>query len=157
VHLPVFLQAWAVEVGSVNLMGSHPSWPESGYSGLPPADAEVWYTDPFVLEIDADSLRSEYEEWCWQTKEYGSGETGPFHLDIAPDHIHKTNISGGPPYAVDTSLPSVDTLLLNARDCTSLFHHVHNAFAWGGFPGLAYMGSSLPEPAASLREKLVPL
>src|SRR5258708_13204351 len=27
IHLPVFLQAWLVEVGSLNLMGSHPACP----------------------------------------------------------------------------------------------------------------------------------
>jgi len=157
VHLPIFLQVWIAEVGSVNLMGSHSSWPESGYSGLPPSKGGVWYTDPLVLELDREHLRSEYEDWCWRVNENGPAEAGPFQLEIAPDHIHKANVSGGLPYAIDTTSPSVDTLLLNARDCTSLFHHVHNAFVWGGFPGFAYIETQLPEPAASLCTNLLPL
>jgi hypothetical protein len=34
IHLPIFLQAWIAEVGSVNLTGSHPSWRKSAYSGI---------------------------------------------------------------------------------------------------------------------------
>ncbi len=156
VYLPIFLQAWITEVGSVNLMGSHPSWPESGYSGLPPSNGGIWYTDPLVLGLDREYLKSEYEDWCWFVDKDGPAEAGPFRLAIAPDHIHKANVSGGPPYAIDTTAPSVDTLLLNARDCTSLFHHVHNAFFWGGFPGFAYIDAQLPEPAASIRATLLP-
>jgi hypothetical protein len=121
VHLPIFLQAWVAEVGSVNLMGSHPSWPESGYSGLPPSEAGVWYTDALVLELDRDSLESEYEDWRSRVEEDGRDEVGPFHLAIAPDHIHKANVSEGLPYAIETTVASVDTLLLTGASAPACF------------------------------------
>ncbi|HKB59037.1 MAG TPA: hypothetical protein VKC56_03235 [Gallionellaceae bacterium] len=157
VYLPIFLQAWITEVGSVNLMGSHPGWPESGYADLPPREADIWYADPLVLQLDREYLKSEYDDWRWFVEEDGPAEAGPFQLSIAPDYVHKANISGGPAYSIDTTVPAVDTLLLNARDCTSLFYHVHNAFLWGGFPGFAYLEAALPEPAASIRANLLPL
>lgn len=155
IYLPVFLQAWIAEVGSVNLMGSNPNWPKSGYSGIPNADADVWYTDPLVVEISESYLKSEYDNWRFQIDEQGQAEIGPFQLAIAPDHIHKANVSGGMPYAIDASSPSIDTLVLNARDCTSLFHHVANASAWGGFPGFNYIGDVIPEDVVTLRKNLV--
>lgn len=34
VHLPIALQAWLMEVGCVDLCGTHPDWPRTGYAGL---------------------------------------------------------------------------------------------------------------------------
>ena len=33
IYLPVILQAWMMEVGSVNLTGTHPNWPMTAYCG----------------------------------------------------------------------------------------------------------------------------
>ncbi len=154
IHLPVFLQAWIVEVGSVNLMGSHPAWPKSAYSGIGTNGNDVWYTDALVLEVGLEHLRGEFEDWRLNAKEYGATEVGPFHWGLAPDYIHKANISGGLPYAIDMATPAVDTLLLNSPDCTSLFNHVSNAIWWGGFPGFRYIDATLPEIVVKLREKI---
>ncbi len=83
IHLPVFLQAWIVEVGSVNLMGSHPAWPKSAYSGIGTNGNDVWYTDALVLEVGLEHLRGEFEDWRLNAKEYGATEVGPFHLETS--------------------------------------------------------------------------
>ena len=157
VHLPTILQAWAAEVGSVNLTGSHPDWAESGYVGLISGQQGSWLADPLVLEIDREWAFSQYDEWRDAVDEDGAQEVGPFRFTISPDHIHKGNVSGGLPYSVATDAPSVDALLLNARDCTSIFYHVTNALAWGGFPGFAHIGAPLPASVGALRRRLAPL
>ncbi len=55
VHVPIALEAWLTEVGSVDLCGSHPDWPRSGCVGIFDEDSphtEPWYTDPLVIQID---------------------------------------------------------------------------------------------------------
>ena len=156
VHVPLILEAWMIEVGSVNLMGSLPSWPLSGYHGIEAEGEGIWYTDPLVVELDAADVRAEFEEWELSVSEEGREAVGPFQVSIAPDHIHKANVSGGLPYSVDTSRPALDALLFNCRDYSSVFHHVANAFSWGGFPGFAYEATEPPRLIAEIRRKLVP-
>ena len=104
-------------------------------------------------------MEYQHNEWTWCVEQESLEVVGPFQLEFAPDHIHKANVSGGPPYAIETNAPTLDTLILNARDCSGLFYHVHvaNAFNWGGFPGFVHVDSGLPEPVLSLRKSLLPL
>ena len=66
--------------------------------------AQASAADPFVLEIEGHAvpggsdmrcvLVGEREAW----EEYSDGE--PFQLPVAPDALHKDNVSGGPPYGI---------------------------------------------------------
>lgn len=158
VYFPVSLQAWILEVGSVNFMGSHPNWPHPGYlfqdSG---AGVEPWLTDPLVIDVPEDFIQQEYKDWQWRCDEDGSQQAGPFRIPIAPDDIHKANVSGGGPYEVPTELPAVDALVLNERHCVSLVSYLRMAFDWGGFPGFELIDERPAEFIASLKRGLLPL
>ncbi|RAY15256.1 hypothetical protein DPM19_11125 [Actinomadura craniellae] len=122
--LPMTLSSWVRIVGDVWLVGTHPQWRNS-------ADA-----DPLVFEVEgtrhpAGGIREYAKEEIeyWQEDE----QPGPFVLPVAPDHLHKANVSGGGPYGIllpdgcadahfvgEVGMPLVDYL-------TWVFHN-------GGFP-----------------------
>lgn len=133
IFLPVSLQAWILEVGRVNLTGTHPDWPKSGYVFDASARRNgVIYTDPLVVELPQDYLDYLYEEWSEE-------KIGPFVVDIAPDHITKANVSGGPPYTVPADRPRVESILNNERHCCSFTGYIRRAVYWRGFPGFDYV------------------
>jgi hypothetical protein len=82
IYLPIALQAWLQEVGTVNLMGTDESWPCSGYHGL--GQGEVWHTDPLVVEVDKGYLCEEFRDWKSRCDEDGFEEVGPFCIPFAP-------------------------------------------------------------------------
>jgi hypothetical protein len=137
VYLPISFQAWMLEVGSVNLMGSHPEWPKTGYA-FENETNDVTYADPLVVETSQSYFQYLHDEWLGAVEESGVGEVGPFSVDFAPDYFHKANISGGAPYALPAAAPAVDALVLYERGCVSFMRHVREAFWWAGFPGFAY-------------------
>ncbi len=61
IFIPIAFQAWMEEVGSVNLMGTDPSWQYSGYDSIGPK--ETWCTDPLVVETDIEYTNGEIENW----------------------------------------------------------------------------------------------
>jgi hypothetical protein len=134
VFVPLSLAAWFTQVGSVNLMGSHPDWKVPGYCSKPlPGDEEPWYTDPIVVEDG--SLDEAYKNWKFQTKVIGDRSSPPV-IEVAPDAAHKANISGGASYEISILAPSVDTTLLNEPHGVAFIDYLRIAFAWGGFPGV---------------------
>ncbi len=138
IYLPLTLTAWICEIGNVNLCGSHPQWEKSGYAFEGDIN-DVWYTDSLVFEVDREYILYEHEEWLYRKEEYGEAETGPFRFSIAPDSIHKANVSGGPPYEILADRPQVDTLLINERHGAGVAFYLRNSLDWGGFPGFEYM------------------
>lgn len=138
VFFSIALEAWLRQVGSVNLMGSHPSWPGTGYAyDDDPSTREPMYTDPLVVELPHDYAIYLYDEWI-QMRDHDK-ESNPFRLDIAPDHLHKANVSGGLPYQLSTDRPQVDGILLNERHAVTFVSYLRLAAMWGGFPGFNYL------------------
>lgn len=114
---PLSLTAFWQEVGSVDLVGMHPGWPT--------------LLDPLVVYPPAAGL-----------SDIGSEEavdeiTGQVQVSLAPDDLHKDNISGGAPYAVALPDASADFVLLNERHEMFFVPYLRLAILrWGGFPGL---------------------
>jgi len=81
--LPLALRAWFEEVGQVNLNGRHPAW-------------SFEYPDPLVVEAPIDYIRSEYEQWS-EARGTQSDRGALFEMPVAPDYLHKANVSGGCP------------------------------------------------------------
>ncbi len=77
--LPLSLKAFWLEVGSVDLVGMHPSW----RAGL----------DPLVVNPPEAAI---YE---LETSEIDP-ESGQFKASLAPDDLQKVNVSAGSPYAI---------------------------------------------------------
>ena len=121
--LPLSLRAWFEQVGQVNLNGSHPDW-----------TVEYPFPDPLVVEAPVDYVRSEYEAWSSDRgTEWDSGST--FALPIAPDYLHKANLSGGMPYGLAVPNPAADGLVLWELHQTTFVNYLRIAFAAGGMPG----------------------
>ena len=119
-RLPLALRAWYEHVGQVELSGSHPDW-------------DFEYTDPLVIAAPLDYLTNEFDEWqADRGTEWGRGD---FTLDLAPDALHKADISGGPPYGMAVPNAGIDGQFLNERHQTTFVNYLRIAFEWSGFPG----------------------
>ena len=134
--IPMTARLWIEIVGDVSLLGTHPDWPK----GL--------VTDPLVVEFEYKSwpfaerdrraarrhFKSEHDSWKFNLKE--GGDLGPFALDVAPDALHKTNISGGAPYGVLVPDASVDaTFRYDDGALLPFIEYLRLVFRCGGFPG----------------------
>ena len=109
--LPLSLTAFWQEVGAVDLVGMHPAWPD----GL----------DPLVVDPPVGPLSDLYDE-----------EEG-FFAALAPDDLHKDNVSGGDPYGLQLPNPSADFMFMYERHDLLFVPYLRLAILrWGGFPGL---------------------
>jgi hypothetical protein len=134
--LPISLVSFWQQVGSVDLVGMHPSWP----SGLDPL---VVYP-PEGACSDLDSMDDMMEGM------------GHFEGALAPDDLHKDNVSGGEPYAVGLPEESADFVVLNERHHLLFVPYLRMAvLGFAGFPGLEHRDETF-EPLASLRAELEP-
>ena len=150
-HVPVALQAWLMEVGGVDLSGTHPDWPRSGYSGLcdDGSSREPWYTDPLVIWIDARSTLERLEK--------RNRPIRSLRLEFAPDDITKANVSGAGPLSFNCEVPQFDTLLVGQHGSFSLLSYLRWAFEWSGFPGFDYIPDAPKEMLQELGRGLTRL
>jgi hypothetical protein len=125
--LPLSLRAFYEVVGEVNLIGNHPTLD-------PPGNAIA--TDPLVVYgLDVGAL--EYDE-------EGDEEGAPSAITIAPDDLHKANVSGGDPYTMTFPDPRADGELIDERHGVFFVDYLRLCFEFGGFPG--YEGKSAAPP-----------
>jgi hypothetical protein len=151
--LPLALRAWFEEVGQVNLVGRHPGW-------------EFAYPDPLVVEAPVDFVLSEFEDWLEDRgTEWDQGSV--FELPIAPDFLHKADVSGGAPYSLAVPNAAADGLLLWESTQTTFVNYLRLAFQAGGMPGWfrrpgelddwALPPSAPPPELADIAARLLPL
>jgi hypothetical protein len=151
--LPLSLRTWFEEVGQVNLNGAHPQW-------------AFQYPDPLVVDAPVEYIRSEYEAWSADRgTEWDRGST--FEVPVAPDYLHKANVSGGMPYGLAVPNPGADGLLLWEPHQTTFVNYLRIAFFMSGMPGwqrepaLAEDWAQRQEPPPTwrreLRQELLPL
>ena len=128
--LPLSLVAFWQHVGAVDLVGMHPDWGD----GLDPL-----VVDPpeGVLAWILDSVEHGVED---ETDVGAAGETRVFGA-LAPDDLHKDNVSGGDPYGLLLPDPSADFVFVNeSQDLPFVSYLRHAVLDWGGFPGLTRRG-----------------
>lgn len=174
--LPLSLRAWCEIVGSVSLMGTHPvlCFRETS-AGRPmtmmmspamfagpggqaqlermramgmnvvtelPTGKQTPLADPLVVDGDPDAWEGDYE----------AGEAQP--IPLAPDDLHKADISGDA-YYMEVPNGSADALFLDWHKA-NFVDYLRIVFRWGGFPGweryperpakeLAYLAEGLLE------------
>jgi len=121
--VPLTLLSWVRHVGDVWLVGTHPSWPVSASA------------DPLVIEVegsrypDAPSIRGYFDdEW-----ERHPDDGRLFVLPVAPDRLHKDNVSGGPPYGFVLPDGCVDGLFVG-ETTMPFVAYLNTVFRHGGFP-----------------------
>jgi hypothetical protein len=127
--VPMVISSWLRLVGDVWLVGTHPAWPESAAA------------DPLVIELECsrypeasvrDLFTDEFEAWQDRT----AGDAGGFVLPLAPDRLHKANVSGGGPYGVRLPDATAEGLFLG-EVAMPFVAHLNWVFRSGGFPGAA--------------------
>ena len=157
--VPMTVLSWVRIVGDVWLVGTHPKWPESA-SG-----------DPLVIELEGSrypgsSMGDQYEGVFsdWQEWAEEDPDARPFTLDVAPDRLHKDNVSSGPPYGIIVPDPCADAQFTGEEDDDPVpfVSYLNNAFAHGGFPygedpRRPGSGSSEVRVKRSLSQDLLPL
>lgn len=135
---PLSLRAWWEEVGEVNLCGYHPDWSER--SGCDPL---------LVCTSDLSLLEGEGEEYSFfpaidDGLDKGTEadlafaiENGLLRVVVAPDELHKENVSGGDPYTIRVPCAVADRRLDNFWLDVTFVEYLRLCFRWGGFPGFA--------------------
>jgi hypothetical protein len=181
--LPLSYRAWCENVGSVSLQGVHPllSFREGegrqamyvapemlrfGPQGiqdqvksagwdivsgkkelLDRSRKQTPLTDPLVVSSFAeiwDEDPSEDEE-----------ESGPSRLPVAPDDLHKANISGDC-YYIEVPDEGADCPFLDWHE-TTFVNYLRIAFRWGGFPGWERYEDRPQKELSYLAEGLLPI
>ncbi len=76
------------------------------------------------------------DEWRERRSEVDPDLDDPWNLDLAPDCLHKANISGGAPYGIELPYLGADPVFANEKHSLPFVDYFRLAFRWGGFPGL---------------------
>ncbi len=130
--LPPSLRAFWEVVGSVEFVWDHDrsEEPPSLGVGVPMDTMDPlsigparWSSDRFE---DWDELNHDVHPELWR----------PYELDLAPDVLCKTNISGGPPYGVELPFRGADPILQNEAHHLPFVDYLRLCMRWAGFPGL---------------------
>jgi hypothetical protein len=149
--VPLTLLSWVRLVGDVWLVGTHPQWTASASA------------DPLVIEVEGarypgesmkdhfDAEHEAHQRWASESTE----DVGPFVLPVAPDRLHKDNVSGGPPYGIVVPDGCADGMFAG-EGMMPFVSYLNTVFRSGGFPGCA--ASSAPWAVRrSLAQDLLPL
>jgi Domain of unknown function (DUF6745) len=134
--LPLSLRVFYEVVGSVDWIGSHPT--------LAPADSDIC-PDPLVV-FPIEEVLEEIDEGL---------EEGDGLVTIAPDDLHKADMSGGDPYQVAVPDLRADGELLNERHRLFFVDYLRLCFRFGGFPGYEGIDRGIPAEIAKLSEGLL--
>jgi hypothetical protein len=139
--LPSSLRAWWEVVGPVCFMRE----PVDGHEDPLP--------DPLVVS-PIESVISEFHEWA-SDPDRRRLETR-FRAPLAPDELHKEDISGGAPYEIELPSSAADAVLLNEWHNAMFVSYLREAFRWAGVPGWSRAPHTAARVAA-IRRELVPI
>ena len=142
--LPLSLRAFYDVVGGVDLVGRHPSlvprnrwWTRKRASSIPPDPLLVYGVSDALQE--AESLDDEERE----------------EITLAPDDLHKENVSGGDPYTIAVPDGRADAIVLNERHDLLFVDYLRLCCRLGGFPGYDGVDRDVPAEIDQLRAGLV--
>jgi hypothetical protein len=181
--LPLAIEMWHEVVGAVDFIGAYPGlsayermdpnnllmsfggqavrmsvFPEPHIVGpASPADLQPNQdptSDPLVVWPAIEALVDEPPE----SDDEVDSEEPAFSLCIAPDALHKANVSGGDGPHIAFGDAGMDAPMAGDDwDGVSFVAYLRVAFAWGGFPGLRDAPNPPRDLLARLTEGLLPL
>lgn len=139
--LPMALKTFWRLVGSVDFTARHETWRpvEYPWAGCECPDPLVVYP-PSAANLELDEFLRNCEERMRCNL--------PYVVPIAPDDLHKDNVSGGMWYNLSVPAVADDPPLNDERHQTTFVGYLELAVRWGGFPGL----DCCPEHCWPLRE-----
>lgn len=136
--MPLSVKAFFIEVGGIAFNGRLPGW-------------TVRYADPLEVYTSLDGL----DDLLADMIEQGAAA----YLELSADHLHKANISGGPPYGVRLPNPCADAPWEydDLHPSVGFVGYLRAAFAEGGLPGWRRTpGDQPPADADALTADLLP-
>ncbi len=130
--LPPTLFAFWKCVGGVNWV-----WDYRINSSAPNLNVDLPMDEMDPLCIDPPSVATSFlDEWKEQKNDPDRETDDPFPIELAPDYLHKANISGGMPYAISIPFWGADPVFANERHELPFVDYLRLVFKWAGFPGL---------------------
>lgn len=126
-QLPLALDAWIEEVGSVNLCGMHPRlcfWEDGSFPGV--------YADPLMIAVDLEELDERRRDPNDPPSEVVVGWDARAKARLTVEDIE---LDFG--YTVAIPELGIDAPLAGASGQTTFVGYLRKAFRWGGFPGWA--------------------
>lgn len=127
--LPLAVKVFWRLIGSVDLTAHYRTWHPVEY---PWGGCE--YPDPLVVYPPSAAIE-ELDQFL-EDREERIRCASPFILPIAPDDIHKDNVSGGMWYNISVPAVADDPPLNDEWHQTTFVDYLELAARWGGFPGL---------------------
>jgi len=129
--LPISLRAFWEAVVGINFVWDY----ESGKAPDLGVDLPMDEMDP--LCVDAPEVKTHvFEEWEEQRSGIDPELADPFNLDLAPDYLHKADVSGGGPYGIELPFLGADPVFANESHELPFVDYLRLCFRWAGFPRL---------------------
>ena len=125
---PAIAAFWRI-VGGINLVPDHD---EPMPSGVP---ADLVLLDPLEVD-DPVAVWFEVEEWLEHRQGAHPELAGPIEVPVAPDELHKANMSGGAAYAIWLPDHGADPLVREESHRLCLTDYLRLAFDNSGFTRL---------------------
>jgi hypothetical protein len=138
--VPLSLQAFWSEIGSVDLRGSCPRWPA--------------FTDALMV-CSIDDLLSDIEEWRLEVSEGAVDDTSQLCFNLSPDVFQKDEASGGT-YSMMLPDPKMDGVIALQDVEMPFVEYLRQTLRWGGFPGFRTLSSEYAEFARKVGTQLLP-
>lgn len=134
--LPPSLRAFWTVVGGIDWV-----WDYDCGQPLPTlgVDFPMDEMDPLCVHAARD-IGYLFEEWEEQRDQPDPDLVDPFRLELAPDYLHKANISGGAPYSIILPFFGADPVFAYERHHLPFIDYLRLSFRWAGFPGLEEFG-----------------
>lgn len=133
--LPPSLKAFWQVVGGVSWVWDYDQDSVPVIAGLPLAEID---TDALLIESCGSIASFCFEAWQEQKNVIHPDLIGPFSVDLAPDRLHKMNVSGGAPYAIELPFLGADPFFRQDNNSLCFVSYLRDCFAWAGFPHLKY-------------------
>jgi hypothetical protein len=127
--IPPSVRAFWEEVGGVDFVWNY----ELG--DAPNVGIDLVEADPLSVAA-ARSARYLLDEWRDTQERVPTELRDPYALDLAPDYLHKANISGGAPYGVELPFYGADPVWENEEHSLPFVDYLRLCFRWAGFPRL---------------------
>jgi hypothetical protein len=130
--VPPSIQAFWEIVGGIDFVWDYQknaSPPDLGVG------VELDQMDPLAVD-PPQTVTYLFEEWEEARSGVAPELLDPFSLDLAPDFLHKANISGGAPYRIELPFTGADPVFANEEHALPFVDYLRLAFRWGGFPRL---------------------
>jgi hypothetical protein len=135
-RFPISIRSFIVNVGWVDFNGELPGWSPQYVDGL-----QVLTSLDDLGELLLDMIEQGYYD-------ADEPQAGKAHLELSADHLHKADISGGPPYGVAVPDASADGAWLydSLHPDHGFVGYLREVIADGGLPGWRRAPGDTPPP-----------